>query len=72
MLLIYNAFTISLGERTQQFGILMSVGATEKQLRHAVVFEGLVISLIGIPLGTFVGIPSVQLVTSLSPKILAT
>lgn len=68
VLLIYNAFTISLGERTQQFGILMSVGATEKQLRHAVVFEGLVISLIGIPLGILVGIPSVQLVILLVAK----
>lgn len=68
VLLIYNAFTISLGERTQQFGILMSVGATEKQLRHAVVFEGLVIGLIGIPLGILVGIPSVQLVILLVAK----
>lgn len=47
--LIYNAFTISLNERTQQFGILSSVGATPKQLRNSVLFEGICIGTIGIP-----------------------
>lgn len=41
--LIYNAFTISLNERTRQFGILSSVGATARQLRNSVLFEGLCI-----------------------------
>ena len=31
--LIYNSFTISLNERTRQFGILASVGATAGQVR---------------------------------------
>ncbi len=66
--LIYNAFSISLNERTQQFGILMSVGATEKQLRNSVLFEGLCIGIIGIPLGILVGLPGVQLVLSLVEK----
>lgn len=68
VLLIYNSFTISLSERTRQFGILMSIGATAKQLRHAVLYEGLLIGLIGIPLGILVGIPSVQLVITLVAK----
>lgn len=38
--LIHNSFHISLNERTQQFGILMSVGATAKQLQNSVLFEG--------------------------------
>ncbi|MCB6608571.1 FtsX-like permease family protein [[Clostridium] symbiosum] len=63
--LIYNSFNISLNERTHQFGILMSVGATEKQLRSSVLFEGLVIGAIGIPLGILIGIPSIQFVISL-------
>jgi putative ABC transport system permease protein len=60
--LIYNSFHISLNERTQQFGILSSVGATAKQLRNSVLFEGLCISAVGIPLGIFVGIGSIGLV----------
>lgn len=66
--LIYNSFNISLNERTHQFGILMSVGATEKQLRNSVLFEGLCIGTIGIPIGILVGIPSIKLVLSLVAK----
>ena len=66
--LIYNSFNISLNERTHQFGILMSVGATEKQLRNSVLFEGLCIGAVGIPIGILVGIPSIKLVLSLVAK----
>jgi len=62
--LIYNAFNISLNERTRQFGILSSVGATAKQLRNSVLFEGLCIAAIGIPIGIIVGLGSISLVIS--------
>lgn len=54
--LIYNAFSISVSERTRQFGLLSSVGATKKQLRKMVLFEALAVSIVGIPLGILVGI----------------
>ena len=54
--LIYNAFSISVSERTKQFGLLSSVGATRKQLRRMVLFEALAVSAVGIPLGILVGI----------------
>ncbi|MEK3904733.1 ABC transporter permease [Paenibacillus sp. FSL R7-0179] len=60
--MIYNAFTISLNERTRQFGILSSVGATAKQLRNSVLFEGLCIGSAGIPAGIILGIGSMGLV----------
>lgn len=60
--LIYNSFYISLNERTQQFGILSSVGATAKQLRNSVLFEGLCIGIVGIPIGILAGIASIGLV----------
>lgn len=60
--LIYNSFNISLNERTRQFGILSSVGATAKQLRNSVLFEGLCIGAVGIPIGIVVGIGSIGLV----------
>lgn len=66
--LIYNAFNISLNERIRQFGILMSIGATEKQLRNSVLFEGLCIAMVGIPLGILAGIPGIGLVLSLAAK----
>ena len=53
--LIYNAFSISVSERTRQFGLLSSVGATRRQLRRCVFTEALMLSAAGIPLGIFGG-----------------
>ena len=53
--LIYNAFSISVSERTKQFGLLISVGATKKQIRSSVIYEALLLSAIGIPLGALSG-----------------
>lgn len=55
VLLIYNSFSISVSERTKQFGILKSVGATKKQIRHSVLYEAFLLCLIGIPLGLLFG-----------------
>lgn len=54
--LIYNAFAISVSERTRQFGMLASIGATKRQSRKMVLFEALVVSSIGIPMGILSGI----------------
>lgn len=54
--LIYNAFAISVSERARHLGMLSSVGATKKQKRNAVFFEGAVIGAISIPLGILAGI----------------
>lgn len=53
--LIYNAFSISVNERTKQFGVLASIGATRRQLQKSVLTEGLFLAIIGIPLGLFAG-----------------
>lgn len=52
---IRNSFSISATERARQFGMLASIGATPRQIRHSVIFEGLVIAVIGIPLGIILG-----------------
>ena len=53
--LIYNSFSISVSERTKQFGILKSVGATKKQIRKSVLYEAAVLCIIGIPIGLISG-----------------
>lgn len=53
--LIYNSFAISVSERTKQFGILKSVGATKKQIRSSVIYETLFLSAIAIPIGMIIG-----------------
>lgn len=54
--LIFNAFNISVAERVSQFGLLSSVGASRKQIRRAVMLEGMIVALIGIPIGLLIGI----------------
>jgi putative ABC transport system permease protein len=61
ILLIYNSFAISVSERARQFGVLSSVGATKKQLRKSVLFEGLCIGIIGIPIGIIAGVGGIGL-----------
>ena len=53
--LIYNSFSISVSERTKQFGILKSIGATKKQIRKSVLYEAAVLCVIGIPIGLISG-----------------
>lgn len=57
--LIYNAFQISVSERTKQFGILSSIGATKKQMIHTVLWEGAFLSLVAIPAGLIIGITGI-------------
>ena len=54
--LIYNSFSISVSERTRQFGLLSSVGATKSQIRKMVLFEALVVGTVGTLLGVLAGI----------------
>lgn len=57
--LIYNAFAISVSERSRHLGMLSSVGATRKQKRNSVFFEGAVIGAISIPIGILSGIAGI-------------
>lgn len=59
--LIFSAFSISVSERTRQFGLLASVGATRKQIRRSVFTEALALSAVGIPLGILSGVGGIAL-----------
>lgn len=65
ILVIYNAFAISVSERKKQFGMLSSVGATKKQIRKSVLYEGFIIGVIGIPIGIVCGILGIWVVLSI-------
>ena len=53
---IRNSFAISVSERMKQIGMIVSVGATKKQIKKSVLFEGVIVGLIGIPIGILCGI----------------
>ena len=53
---IRNLFLISTTEKVKQYGVLASVGATRKQIKKSVLFEALLMGLVGIPLGLILGL----------------
>lgn len=63
--LIYSAFSISVSERTKQFGLLSSVGATKRQIRRCVFAEAGIVSAVGIPLGLLSGIAGMGITLAL-------
>ena len=67
---IYNAFAISAMERKKQFGLLASIGATQKQIRKSVWQEGLTVGLIGIPLGIIAGILGIAVTLSVVQSLI--
>lgn len=56
VVVVSNVFRVSANERTAQFGILKSVGATEKQIMTTVMYESLLVSALGIPIGIIMGL----------------
>lgn len=59
--LIYNAFGMSLSERVRYLGMLASVGATKKQKRSSVYFEGFILGTAGTVLGMLAGIAGISI-----------
>jgi putative ABC transport system permease protein len=66
---IANTLSLSIHERTRELGLLRAVGMTRRQLRAAVRWESVIISLIGTGLGMALGlITSYTLIESLKSQ----
>jgi putative ABC transport system permease protein len=53
---IFNTFTITVAQRTREFGMLRAIGASRRQVLRAVVLEALLIGVVGSVLGLFAGL----------------
>lgn len=53
---IKNSFDISIAEKTKQYGMFRSIGATSKQIKKNVLYEAFILGIIGIPLGILCGL----------------
>lgn len=67
---IRNSFEISITEKTRQYGMLASVGATSKQIRKNVLYEGLILGLIGVPVGILSGLIAIFVLLKVISHIL--
>ncbi len=54
--LINNTFTIVIGQRIRELGLLRAIGATGRQVRQSVLIEALAVGLISTVLGTIFGL----------------
>lgn len=70
ILVIYNSFAISVSERKKQFGMLSSIGATKKQIKKSVIYEGAILGSIGIPLGIISGILGIGITLNIVNNLL--
>ncbi len=67
---IKNSFDISITEKTKQYGMLRSVGATSKQIKRNVLYEAFILGIIGIPIGILSGILAAFILVQVSNHLL--
>ena len=54
--IIFNTFSITVAQRTREFGLLRTLGASRAQIMRSVVEEGLLLGVAGSVVGLFAGI----------------
>lgn len=67
---ISNSFAISINQKTKQYGMLASIGATPRQIRKNVFFEAAFMGVIGIVAGIGWGLSASYILVVLSNKML--
>src|SRR2546427_6339341 len=63
--IIFNTFSITVAQRTTEFGLLRTLGASRRQILQSVMLEALVIGLGASILGLFAGILAAKGITAL-------
>jgi putative ABC transport system permease protein len=54
--IIFNTFSITVAQRTREFGLLRTLGCSRRQIMRSVVMEGLLLGVCGALAGLFIGI----------------
>jgi putative ABC transport system permease protein len=54
--IIFNTFSITVAQRTREFGLLRTLGGSRAQILQSVVYEGLLLGVLGAVLGLLAGI----------------
>ncbi|MDO5076673.1 ABC transporter permease [Corynebacterium sp.] len=61
--IISNTFSMIVAQRNREFALLRSIGISQRQITRSVIFEAIVVGVIGSVLGIFGGMGLVKLVT---------
>lgn len=70
IIILYNAFLITVNERKKEYAILNSVGGTEGQILEIIFLEGVIIGIVGIILGGIISVFCSNIILELLNKIL--
>jgi putative ABC transport system permease protein len=54
--IIFNTFSITVAQRTREFGLLRTLGGSRRQIMQTVVYEGLLLGVVGAVLGLLGGL----------------
>ena len=71
IIILYNAFLITINERKKEYAILNSIGGTEGQILKMVFIEATLMAIIGISIGTFISFLGTQAILNILNNILA-
>ena len=70
IIILYNAFLITINERKKEYAVLNSIGGTEGQILKMILFEGIIMGAIGIFIGGIISIFSSNVILKLLNNIL--
>ena len=70
IIILYNAFLITINERKKEYAVLNSIGGTEGQILKMILFEGIIMGTIGIFIGGIISIFSSNVILTLLNNIL--
>ena len=70
--LIYNAFAMTVVERTREFGMLRTVGMSKTQITFQLILEAILMGIIGSALGVVLGILGSRGLTAIMGSLLQT
>jgi putative ABC transport system permease protein len=54
--IIFNTFSITVAQRTREFGLLRTLGSSRRQIMRSVIYEGLLLGVVGAVLGLLGGL----------------
>lgn len=70
IIILYNAFLITINERKKEYAILNSIGATEGQILKMIFLEAVMIGIIGIIIGSLISILGANIILKILNNIL--
>lgn len=64
-LVIYNIFQVDIMQKVQEYGKLKAIGATRRQMKQVLLYEGMSVAAVSVPVGLLLGLLAAKAVIGL-------